>query len=182
MRAAPRRSLSVLVVIGLTLLWAALAFAAGTSPARAGTDNLVEISGFAYSPAELTITVGDTVTWTNLDAVEHTATATDGSWDTGLLAEGDSGSITFTAPGTFDYLCTPHPSMTGRIVVEAAAGPSPTPAQAPSSDGALPDVAMSTSSASSTVMTLLGTILVGVALLLVALQAVVRGFGEPGED
>jgi plastocyanin len=182
MRAAPRRSLSVLVVIGLTLLWAALAFAAGASPARAGAGNVVEISGFAYSPAELTITVGDTVTWTNLDAVEHTATATDGSWDTGLLGEGESGSITFTAPGTFDYLCTPHPSMTGRIVVVAAAGPSATPAPSSSSGGALPDVAMSTAGGSSTIMILLGTILVGVALLLVALQAVVRGFGEPGQD
>ena len=182
MRAAPRRSLSVLVVIGLTLVWAALAFAAGASPARAGTDGLVEISEFAYSPAELTVTVGDTVTWTNLDAVDHTATAIDGSWDTGLLGQGDSGSITFTAPGTYDYLCTPHPSMTGRIVVVAAARASATPAPAPSSGGALPDVAMSSATGSSTVMILLGTVLVGVALLLVALQAVVHGFGESGED
>ena len=182
MRAARRRSLSVLVVIGLTLIWAALAFAAGTSPTRAGAGGTVEISGFAYAPAELTITAGDTVTWTNLDAVEHTATAIDGSWDTGLLGEGDSASITFTTPGTYDYLCTPHPSMTGRIVVVAAAQPSTTPAPAPSPGGALPDVAMSVGAGPSTAMTLLGTILVGVALLLVALQAVIRGFGESGED
>ena len=182
MRAARRRSLSVLVVIGLTLIWAALAFAAGMAPTRAGTGSQVEISGFAYSPAELTITAGDTVTWTNLDAVEHTATATDGSWDTGLLGQGATGSITFTTPGTYDYLCTPHPSMTGRIVVAAASQQSATPAPTPSSGGALPDVAMSADTGSATVMTLLGTLLVGVALLLVALQAVVRGFGESGED
>lgn len=181
MRAARRRSLSILLVVGLTLLWAALAFAAGTSPTRAGTDNLVEITDFAFSPAELTITVGDSVTWTNLDAVEHTATATDGSWDTGLLGQGESGSITFTAPGTYDYLCTPHPSMTGRIVVVAASQPSATAAPAPSG-GDLPDVAMSAAAGSSMLITLLGTALVGVALLLAALQAVIRGFGETPED
>ncbi len=181
MRAARRRSLSVLVVIGLTLIWAALAFAAGATPTRAGANNQVEISSFAFAPAELTIVAGDTVTWTNLDAVEHTATATDGSWDTGLLGQADSASVTFTVPGTYDYLCTPHPSMTGRIVV-VAAEPATTPAPAPSSGGPLPDVAISAGAGSATVMVLIGTVLVGVALLLVALQAVARGFGEPGED
>jgi plastocyanin len=180
MRAARRRSLSVLVVIGLTLIWAALAFAAGTSPTRAGSGTTVEIIDFAYSPAELTIAVGDSVTWTNLDGVEHTATATDGSWDTGLLGEGESGAILFTETGTYDYICTPHPSMTGRIVVVAA--PQPTETPAPTSGGDLPDVAMSAGAGSPMAMTLLGTLLVGVALLLVALQAVVRGFGESGED
>ena len=181
MRAARRRSLSILLVIGLTLIWAALAFAAGATPTRAGSDNAVQIVDFAFSPAELTITVGDSVTWTNLDAVEHTATATDGSWDTGLLGEGESGTIVFTETGTYDYVCTPHPSMTGRIVVEAAP-PTETQAPAPASGGDLPDVAMSADAGSSTLMTLLGTALVGVALLLVAWQAVVRGFGETPED
>lgn len=180
MRAARRRSLSILLVIGLTLIWAALAFAAGASPTRAGSDNAVQIVDFAFSPAELTITVGDSVTWTNLDAMEHTATATDGSWDTGLLGEGESGTILFTETGTYDYVCTPHPSMTGRIVVVAAAQPTAT--SAPASGGDLPDVAMSADAGSSTLMTLLGTALVGVALLLVAVQAVVRGFGETPED
>ncbi len=183
MRAARRRSLSVMVVLGLTLIWAALAFAAGATPTRAGAANQVEISGFAYAPAELTITAGDTVTWTNLDAVEHTATAIDGSWDTGLLAQADSASVTFTVPGTYDYLCTPHPSMTGRIIVVAAEpAATPTSAPTPTVGGPLPDVAISAGAGSATVMVLIGTVLVGVALLLVALQAVVRGFGEPGED
>lgn len=176
MRASRRRPLSVLIVIGLTLAWAALAFAAGSAPIRAGTGHEVEISGFAYRPAELTITAGDSVTWTNVDAVEHTATATDGSWDTGTIAAGASATVTFSAPGTYEYLCTPHPQMTGRIVVAAAPAATPTP----NTGGELPDVAMS--GVSPTSLTLLGTALVGVALLAAGAQAVRRGFDERRED
>ncbi|MBA4169310.1 MAG: cupredoxin family copper-binding protein [Chloroflexi bacterium] len=121
---------------------------AATTPARAAT-HAVEIADFAFAPATLTITVGDTVTWTNEDAVAHTATSTTGVFDSGDLEQGESYSVTFTAPGTYDYLCTPHPSMTGRVVVAAAAAtpvPStPAPASAtpaPTSGAPLPDVAM----------------------------------------
>ena len=176
---ARRPSRNVLLVIGLAVLWAALAFAAGASAARAGDGHVVEIVDFAYAPADLTVAVGDTVTFTNLDAVEHTATATDGSWGTGLLAEGESAAITFSAAGTYDYLCTPHPSMTGRITVVAQSAATPTPT---TGGGALPDVAMSADSTTSRAgLTFLGLALVGVALLLVVLQAVVRGLGERGE-
>lgn len=183
MRAAPRRTLTVIAVIGLSLLWAAVALAVGASSTRAGSGHTVEIVDFAYAPAEITITVGDTVSWTNRDAVPHTATATDGSWDTGLLDQDESGSITFTAPGTYDYLCTPHPTMTGRVIVVAAASQpaAPSPSPAPSGGGALPDVAVSAAGGSSLVLTLLGTALVGVALLAAATHAVIGNRTEPGE-
>jgi amicyanin len=102
-------------------------------PAMAATTHAVDIADFAFSPAVLTIAVGDTVTWTNRDAVVHTATG-DG-FDSGDLAQGASYSVTFTAPGTYDYLCTPHPTMTGRVVVEAAPASTAPP-------GSVPDVAM----------------------------------------
>lgn len=124
------------VVSLLAALVVGLAPGAASSPARAAT-HVVEIVDFAYAPATLTIQAGDTVTWTNLDADAHTATATGGAFDSGLLDEGDSYSFTFAQPGTYDYLCTPHPFMTGRIVVVAAAAPTPA-----SSAGSLPDVAM----------------------------------------
>src|SRR3954471_10264766 len=82
----------------------------------------VTIAGFAFSPASLTITAGTTVTWTNQDSATHTATADDGSWDTGNIAQGASGSVTFNTPGTFTYHCSIHPNMTGTITVTAAAG------------------------------------------------------------
>lgn len=177
MHAARRRTLTVLIVIGLSVLWAAAAFAVGTVPARANSGHVVHIENFAYAPAELTIEVGDTVTWTNLDDQSHTATATDGSWDSATLEQGASASITFTAPGTYDYLCTPHPTMTGRIVVVAASSPAPTTG----GGGSLPDVAISAGAGTSGLLTLMGTVLLGIAGLAAGAAAVRGGRGEPGE-
>jgi amicyanin len=107
-----------------------------------GPEHAVQIVAFGFSPAELTIAVGDTVTWTNLDPVAHTATSTSGAFDSGDLVLNDSFSFTFTAAGTYDYLCTPHPEMTGRIVVQAAVGgPTPTPTPNPATPS-LPNAAM----------------------------------------
>ena len=78
----------------------------------------IVIRGFACGLKTITISAGDSVTWTNQDAIAHTATADDGLWDTGLLTQGQSKTITFTTPGTFSYHCTPHPSMTATIVVQ----------------------------------------------------------------
>jgi plastocyanin len=91
-------------------------------PTVIAADRDVGIGDFAFSPGTVQIRAGDTVTWTNSDSVAHTATARNGSFDTGLLEEGQSGRIRFTVPGTYRYLCTPHPQMTGTIVVRAAAG------------------------------------------------------------
>ncbi len=78
----------------------------------------IDIKNFAFAPKTLTVKVGTTVTWTNQDSVGHTATSDDGSFDTGLLAKGESGSVTFNEKGTFTYHCTPHPYMKAKIVVE----------------------------------------------------------------
>lgn len=112
-RSRPR----TLVAAGLAVVASALA--AGSAIAA---DQNVTIADFAFSPATVTIDVGDTVTWTNQDAVAHTATATDGSWDTGDIAQSASASIIFSAAGTYTYLCTPHPTMTGTVVVRAPSG------------------------------------------------------------
>lgn len=133
MNASLDRPRPILLAAVAALLLASLAVA----PARGATHE-VAIVDFAFAPATLTITVGDTVTWTNEDAMIHTATSVNGAFDSGDLDQGESYSLTFTTPGTYDYLCTPHPSMTGRIVVVAAAAP---PSPAPS--GGLPNVAVS---------------------------------------
>jgi amicyanin len=152
-------AIALAAAIGLVLL-------AGTtaSPARAGAAHVIEIVDFAFSPPSLTISVGDTVTWTNADPVVHTATSTSGAFDSGDLAQGESYSLTFTAPGTYDYLCTPHPAMTGTIVVEAAAPTAAPTAAPPATGGALPDVAMPRSGLS-------GLQLGGIALLILSALA-----------
>jgi LPXTG-motif cell wall-anchored protein len=90
--------------------------------ARAAASASVTIRDFAFSPKSVTIDAGDTVTWTNEDDVEHSATAEDGSFDTGTFGNGQSRSHTFDTAGTFQYVCTPHPFMKGTITVNAAAG------------------------------------------------------------
>jgi plastocyanin len=77
----------------------------------------VEISGFTYNPATITVPVGTIVTWTNQDTDVHTVTSA-GNFDSGNMAQGDVFSYTFNEPGIFDYICTPHPWMEGQVIVE----------------------------------------------------------------
>ena len=88
-----------------------------TAAAVAPQEVQVAIQDFAFSPQVLEIPVGTTVTWTNNDTSQHTATANDGSFDSGILAQGGTFSFTFDTPGTYDYICSLHPNMTGQIVV-----------------------------------------------------------------
>ena len=80
----------------------------------------ITITDFEFTPATVTVNEGDTVTWTNDGPTVHTATAEDGSFDTGSLRKGESGSATFTSAGTISYICSPHPFMKGKVVVQAA--------------------------------------------------------------
>lgn len=134
-----RSAATLIAMIAAVVL---VAGSATTSPARAGANNTVQIADFAFSPPTLTIVAGESVTWTNADPVVHTATSTSGAFDSGDLDPGESYSLTFATPGTYDYLCRPHPSMTGRVVVQAASAPTPAPTAAPSGGGSIPNVAM----------------------------------------
>ncbi len=80
----------------------------------------VDIKEFKYQPETVTIKVGDTVVWTQVDEVKHTVTIVTGpeSFDSGLLSAGKTFSYTFTKPGTYAYKCTPHPGMRGTVTVE----------------------------------------------------------------
>jgi plastocyanin len=95
--------------------------------AHAAGDPGDTISDFKFSPATITIHVGDTITWTNNGPAPHTATANDHSFDTGTLNKGQSASHTFTTAGTFAYICAIHPFMHGTVVVAAAASTTPAP-------------------------------------------------------
>src|ERR687895_13525 len=79
----------------------------------------VSMEGIAFQPAEVTVSAGDTVTWTNNDSVGHDVTADSfSSGDPGGMASGDTFEHTFEEAGTFDYVCTVHPGMEGTVVVE----------------------------------------------------------------
>lgn len=85
-----------------------------TSP-TAGT---VTIQNMAFSPALVYVKVGEKVTWTNQDSVGHSATASDNSFDTGIMQQGQSGSVAFEKAGTYTYHCSVHPNMKGEIIVQ----------------------------------------------------------------
>jgi plastocyanin len=89
---------------------------------HAAASSGVTIKDFKYAPPSISVSVGDTITWTNQDVAPHTATANDGSFDTGSLSKGKSGSHTFTKAGSFPYICSIHPSMKGTVTVAAASG------------------------------------------------------------
>jgi len=97
-----------------------LAIFAMTVTARtAGTNpNEIVIENFSFEPATLTVKVGTTVTWVNKDDEPHTATATDKSFNSKTLDNGDRFSQEFKAPGTYNYYCALHPKMTGKIIVK----------------------------------------------------------------
>jgi plastocyanin len=91
----------------------------GGSSASAG-GNAVDIADFAFVPAELTVSVDDTVTWTNQDSTGHTVTRTDGTESSDELDEGATYELTFDEAGEFTYACSIHPSMEGTVVVEGS--------------------------------------------------------------
>jgi plastocyanin len=83
-----------------------------------GTDGTpVAIANFAYSPAQVTVSSGAVVTWTNSDTAAHTVTFDDGL-DCGQIARDGTLSATFATAGSFAYHCTIHPAMTGTVVVQ----------------------------------------------------------------
>ncbi|KOG19630.1 cupredoxin domain-containing protein [Streptomyces viridochromogenes] len=83
----------------------------------------VAMSGYAFSPATLTVTAGSTVTWTNQDTAPHDVKTSSGpaAFHSPMLNKGGSWSFTFTTPGAYAYYCTVHPNMTARIMVQPAA-------------------------------------------------------------
>jgi LPXTG-motif cell wall-anchored protein len=88
--------------------------------AIAAASGSVTIADFNFAPASITIDAGDAVTWNNDGPTPHSATANDGSFDTGILKKGQSGAHTFNQAGNFSYYCKPHPFMKATVVVQAA--------------------------------------------------------------
>jgi len=112
---------------GLLLTGGLLAATLTAVPAVAQS-NVAPAAMVEASPTDITawgfagvVPVGGTMTWTNLGAQPHTATATDGSFDSGLVAPGASASVTLATPGTFAYICSVHPTMKGFMVVSGDA-------------------------------------------------------------
>lgn len=94
--------------------------APGPGGAADVTINIVGIAGAnSFSPSPDTVTVGQTVSWKNNDGVTHTSTADGGAWNTTNIAPGGTSTpIAMNTAASFGYHCTPHPAMTGILVVK----------------------------------------------------------------
>jgi len=88
--------------------------------AGAANPAAIQIDNFHYSPAMLVVAPGTTVTWTNDDDSPHSVREKDGKFKSAALDTDDKFSQTFSAPGEFEYFCSIHPYMTGKIVVKPA--------------------------------------------------------------
>lgn len=110
-----------LFYIGIVVLVALALVGCGSgksaqAPVAVAEKNTVIIQDFKFSPAEITIQKGETITWINQDSAAHTVTGK--NINSGSLTKGQSFKQTFNEAGVFDYNCTPHPSMTGKIIVK----------------------------------------------------------------
>ena len=84
---------------------------------EAAKSEKVDIVEFTYQPDPVVVQVDGKVSWQNQDTAPHTATADDGSFDTGTIEKGKLGSATFKEAGTFTYFCEIHPTMKGTVEV-----------------------------------------------------------------
>jgi plastocyanin len=94
------------------------------TPTAGGSSSLVAIptgasslGNRAFSPDDLAVAAGTTVTWTNTDSVAHTSTSNVDGWDSGIVAPSAQFSFTFPTAGTFQYHCAIHPGMVGTVTV-----------------------------------------------------------------
>lgn len=91
----------------------------GASDATPGAGDVAVID-FDFDPNPVRTEVGQPLTWTNEDSAPHTVTS-DGEGPLGSdeLAQGESYEATFDTAGTYEYICTIHPTMRGTVVVSS---------------------------------------------------------------
>lgn len=99
----------------------ALVVAAPRAPSADATKSAeIQIANFHYSPPSLVVAPGTTVTWKNADDSPHSVREKSGKFKSAALDTDDTFSQTFTAPGEYDYICSIHPYMRGKVVVKPA--------------------------------------------------------------
>lgn len=117
-----RHALAMLIGVAGMVLTSGRTQAATDTPACAPAGSApvthdVEINGFAFLPATLAVHPGDKIRWTNADLASHTATALDGSWDTGEIKQGESVEIEVTDAMAVTYRCNFHSTMLAKLTL-----------------------------------------------------------------
>ncbi len=81
-------------------------------------DEQVRIDNFSFIPETLTVKAGTTVTWVNMDDVPHTVVSTARKFSSKVLDTDDQYGRVFSEKGTFEYYCSVHPHMKGKVIVQ----------------------------------------------------------------
>lgn len=117
------RRLLLFAIVSITVLVGGMAVFAYRVNPTTGSSTQVVIVNSSFSPSNLTVPVGATVRWINMDHVSHTVSfgihGDESGVESGLLDHMGSFSYTFAGPGRYEYHCDPHPFMTGEIIVVA---------------------------------------------------------------
>ncbi|MFD8499603.1 plastocyanin/azurin family copper-binding protein [Amycolatopsis sp. NPDC059657] len=110
------------------------------APAASGSAKSVEAMGYKFTPASVSIAVGDTITWTNHDTAPHNVVITDGpeKFTSPTLQTGQTFSFTFTKAGTYSYYCSIHPDMKASVTVAGGSTPTSSPSTPPTSETTKP--------------------------------------------
>ncbi len=109
---SPRRGAFVALRLGFV-------FTAALCANAAAADTIVTIDNFTFAPAEVSVAPGETVVWINRDDIPHRVVGTDKGFDSKALDTDDRFAFTFSTPGDYDYFCSLHPHMIGKIIVRA---------------------------------------------------------------
>ena len=88
------------------------------TPAPESAQTTITIQNFSFSPVSMTVPVGATVSWKNLDGEPHTVRSLDEQFRSGALDQNDSFTFRFVKAGTYRYVCSIHPQMVGTVVVK----------------------------------------------------------------
>ena len=105
--------------LGVALL-VVMGAAGGNAQTKSQTEHatVVVIKNFAFTPSDVTVKAGTTVEWRNEDIVPHTVSAADHSFRSGNIAPGKTWKFVPSKSGVFDYNCSPHPNMHGKLTVK----------------------------------------------------------------
>jgi plastocyanin len=85
---------------------------------KSSAETAIKIDNFTFTPATVTVPAGSTIRWTNHDDIPHNVVSEDKSFKSKAMDTDEQFSYTFTKPGTYNYFCSIHPKMTGKIVVQ----------------------------------------------------------------
>jgi plastocyanin len=112
-------SLAVALVLGMGAFGTGRKGSVTRAQQKASTME-VKVDNFSFGPATVTVPVGTAVTWTNHDDIPHTIVSTDDpkAFKSKVLDTDEKFSFAFSKPGTYQYFCSIHPKMTGKVIVQ----------------------------------------------------------------